>query len=910
MDEPSFGVWLRRRRKALDLTQQALARRVGYSVSAIRKLEADEYRPSHEIAERLADALDVAPQERAAFVRFARHEPDAGAALPALPVPPHPPEAHATNLPRPPTSCIGREGELTLIATYLARADCRLVTVIGPGGIGKTCLALEAAAARVADHPDGVHLVALAALGSSRLLPSTIADTLGLALYGATDPEAQLLHFLRAKRLLLLLDNFEHLLDGAGLLARILDQAPHVKLLVTSRERLNLREEWLLPLQGLHFPKDDQATDVITGYSAVQLFVQRAAQVRPGFALSPEIQPAVPRICRLLEGMPLGIELAAAWTRLLPCTEIAVEIAKNLDFLATTARNVPARQRSLRAAFDYSWGLLSETERRVLARLAVFRGGFTRAAAAAVCGDLKIENEELKKSSGAQSMTILNLLAALADKSLLYSLPAGRYDLHAALQQYAEEKLLAAGEHELARARHCRFYMALLEYQSEDELVARLKDVLAQVDPDIENVRAAWSWAVLHGELADIRIWLDGIFHLYEARSLFKEGMNTCERLVERLRRAQEVEAGPPGDTVLGYALTIEGWFYFLLGLFDKAHDCARESAEWLRSAASHPERASNFLLLGTLANIRKQHREVKQFLSESLAISQATGQRLARSYARIGMGIASAALGECAEARQHLLEGLSILEELGHQIGIGYCLLCLGDVARALGEHAEARRRYTESLAVRPEISGRWIMGVSHTRLGSLARTLGDYEQARQHYQESLDICRALHHPRGMAMALGNLGRVAFAQGEHAEARHLHEESLALSREIGNKRGIAISLNHLGRVSCALGANDHSRQSFGEALKVAMEIGAVPLALDALVGLAELTARAGDQVRAVEMLAVPLRHPAGEQRTKDRAGRLLTELASQLPIDVVAAAQERGQARTLVLEVRTLLEA
>jgi predicted ATPase/transcriptional regulator with XRE-family HTH domain len=920
MDEPcSFGVWLRRRRKALDLTQEALARRVSYSISTIRKLEAGEYRPSGEIAERLADALEVAPEQHAAFVQFARVGRDAddiglNALAVSTPTPPTlvrvlpavplaiPSGAPRTNLPPQPTPFIGRADELGLIARHLTNPDCRFVTLIGPGGIGKTRLAIEAASARITDFPDGVYLVALATIDSVSRLASVIGNALTLPLYDETDREAQLIHFLRAKRLLLLLDNFEHLLEGSSLLARILDQAPGVKLLVTSRERLNLLEEWLLPLQGLRFPKDDLASDEVTDYSAVQLFVQRAQQVQPAFALSAAVQPAVLRICRLLEGMPLGIELAAAWTRLLPCAEIAAEITNNLDFLATTARNVPARQRSLRAAFEHSWELLSGAERQVFARLAVFRGGFTRAAAEAICGTSSIET-----GSGEQdaSFFVLHTLSSLVDKSLLYVQPSGRYDLHEALRQYAQEKLQMASESRPVHAQHCSYYMALLRYQSQDELVGRLKEVLATVNADIENVRAAWQWAIVYGAPEDLRIWLDGIFHLYEARSLFREGAESCEQLADRLRRTGETARpvmgrDPQRDSVVGHALTVAGWFYITLGLFDKARERAYESAPWLRSPSAQLERANNLLLLGTVGALCGPHLEAKQLLSESLALNRESGPRLVRAYALVDLGIACTALGEYVEARQHLLESLSILQDIGHLMGIGYCLLCLGDVARALGDYTEARWRYMESLAIRSEISSRWGMAVSHTRLGSLARTLGDYVDAQQHYQESLDICTALHHVKGRAIALGNLGRVAFAQCELAEAKALHQESLALSRDIDDRRGIVLSLNYLGQISYAAGEYREVRQSFDEALKTSLQISAVPLALDVLVGLAELVAREGNQARAVELLVLVLQHPAGEKRTKDRAGRLLGNLTSQLPPEEISAAQERAKERNL----------
>jgi predicted ATPase/transcriptional regulator with XRE-family HTH domain len=906
MDEiPSFGAWLRRRRKALDLTQDALARRVGYSVSAIRKLEADEYRPSREIAEHLADALGIAADERAAFVHFARVGLDVegtsvrlpAAAPPTLPAPARAPavvppattrDTHPTNLPPQPTRFVGREAELALIAAQLRNPACRLLTVIGPGGIGKTRLALEAAAARRPDFPDGVYVVPLAAISAGSLLVSTVADALAFPLYGGADPEAQLLIFLHERQLLLVLDNFEHLLEGTRLLAQILDQAPGVKLLVTSRERLNLLEEWLIPLQGLRFPSDDSATDAVAEYSAVQLFVQRAAQVQPGFMLTAAVQPAVLRICRLVEGLPLGIELAAAWARMLPCAEIAAEIAKNLDLLATSARNVPARQRSLRAAFEHSWALLAHDERQVFARLAVFRGGFRREAAEAVTG------------------ASLALLSALVDKSLLHAHWSGRYEVHETLRQYAAEKLEAmAGESDQAHDRHCGYYLALLQHTSQDELVGRMKDVLAQIDADLENVRTAWSWAVAHDKLEELGRSIYGIHRFYQTRSLFREGLDVLGNAVKGLSGTSESAAPDAGRAtqraaIIGYALTLLGWYYLHRGLFDQARARAQEGAAWLRSTNARPEIAQNLLLQGMIAALLGPYDEAKQSLWECIAITRETGQRMIRATALQGLGMACTALEEYAEAHQRLRESLAIFQALGYQWGIAQCLQYLGDVARARAAYAEAQQRYQESLAVRTDLGDRWGMAIALGHLGSLARTIGAYEDAQQRYHESLAIFTALSHRLGMAMALGNLGRVAFAQGKVAEAHQLHQESLALSRAIGNKRAIAISLNQLGLVRHALGDDRASRHAFDEALTTALEIEMIPLALEVLVGLAALLAQEETPEQAIELLALTLRHPAAGRRTRERADRLLSELTAGLPPEVVAAAQARGQAGTL----------
>lgn len=322
-------------------------------------------------------------------------------------VPPPAQSFYYNNLPAQTTSFIGREEELALIAQYLGNPSCRFLTIIGLGGIGKTRLALQSAAA---PHQlrQGVCFVGLASISSPEFLISTIASALKFPLYGRGDPKTQLINYLSDKEMLLVLDNFEHLITGAGLLVEILQRAPHLKILVTSRERLSLQEEWILDLQGLTFPEGEDIV-LLENYSAVQLFLQRAQQVQADFWLRYLDKPAVVRICRLVEGMPLGIELAAAWIRTFSCREIAEEIEKNYDFLITSLQNIPKRHHSLQAVFEHSWGLLSEEERNVFSRLSVFWGGFSRKSAEQVVGASAF------------------LLSALVDKSLLRRTDTDRY---------------------------------------------------------------------------------------------------------------------------------------------------------------------------------------------------------------------------------------------------------------------------------------------------------------------------------------------------------------------------------------------------------------------------------------------------------------------------------------------------
>lgn len=512
----SLGYWVRRQRRALDLTQRALAACVGCATATIKKLEADQRRPSRQMAERLAVCLRIADDQRNHFLRAAQQE-RAPETLP-LPTAAILLAPSVTALDRPLTRFVGRERELRTIEARLVREGCRLLTVVGLGGVGKTRLALEAAAALAQRYADGVCFVSLADISNADETAATVLRRLRLPLTGSVDAPTQLVRTLRSRRLLLVLDNVEHLVHDTAtveLLRRILAEALQVALLVTSRERLNLQDEWVLPLDGL--PLNESAT---------ALFADRARQIGQDVAIDSEHAAT---ICRLVEGMPLAVELAAGWTQFMTLAQIVAQLQSGLPVLATHLRDVPDRHRSLEALFDQSWRLLTLPQQAVWMRLGVFRSGFDSQAAAAIAD------------------ADLATLRALVNKSLVRVDGRGHYELHALARQYAEQRLVAAGAAAEARRRHANHYFALAQQAAGQEQPPDGESRWDRVEAAYPHLRAAWQSAVAARQWRSLWQVVPSLFSFWQQRGFWAEGR-------DMLRAA--VAVGQADDSP-GYALTL-----------------------------------------------------------------------------------------------------------------------------------------------------------------------------------------------------------------------------------------------------------------------------------------------------------------------------------------------------------------
>jgi predicted ATPase/DNA-binding NarL/FixJ family response regulator len=793
-----------------------------------------------------------------------------GAGVPGAARSPH-------NLPAALTPFVGREAERAQVVARLREPACRLLTITGAGGAGKTRLALEAGRA-LAPTPGvetpfahGVALIPLALASSEDVLATTIATALGITLSGPDSPAAQVGQFLREKALLLILDNFEQVVSGAPFVAALLQDAAGVKILATSRERLNVRGERVFELSGLAFPDDRRPTTDdrpprssgldptvggqssvvgLEGYDAIRLFVQTAQAVEPSFELTAETAPAIARICRMGEGLPLGIELAAAWARVLSPDEIAHEIGQNLDFLTSATHDLPERQQSLRAVFDYSWNLLSAAERQALRRLSVFRASFTREAASAVLSfeDGDVGSDPAKPKLKIQNSELLTLLASLVDKSLLRRVGTGstaRYEVLELLRQYAAEQLERAGETAAIAARYADYYGGWLAARTAELRGPGQLAALAAIDAEIEHVRAAWRWAIQHADAAALGRMAPSLFHFYDMRSWFREGAAAFGEASAALasREADQL--------VYGLVLARHGWFTFHLG----------------------------------------QQAEARDLLEQSLAILRGLEARREMVFALNYLGAVYSYLGDYERTRGLCQESLTLAAVIGDQDGRAIGCNILGQAAYDLGAYAEAKSWHQQSLAIEQQTGNRWSMAYSLTNLGKVAYALREYDEARRLLEQGLRTREEIGDVRGVAIGFNRLGDIAVAQGDAAAAGERYAQSLALYREIGNQWGRAASLLNLGRLAAAGQSDAAALRLLQEAMRLALATQAAPQVAQILAAAAPLLSRHGEAKWAAELAALGPADTAALDRAHPHAERLLAWSAPNLqPLALDAA--------------------
>ncbi len=681
-----------------------------------------------------------------------------------------PPLNRHHDLPVPLTPLVGREREVATVGDLLRREDVRLLTLTGPGGVGKTRLALQVAA-QVADaFPDGVAFVGLAPVTDPGLVASSVAQALGVREAGDEPLEARLTAFLRGKRLLLVLDNFEQVVEAAPLVAELLAACPGVTALATSRVRLRVSGEREYPVPPLGLPAPDAAVspDAATQSGAVGLFAERAQAVRPEFALTDENAAAVAAICRRLDGLPLAIELAAARVKVLPPAALLSRLERRLPLLTGGGRDLPARQQTMRDAIAWSHDLLTAEEQALFRRLAVFAGGFELEAAEAVC-----------TGTGDLGADVLEDLASLVDKSLLRQEvgPSGepRFGMLETVREFGLEQLATSGEAEEARRRHAAWCLELVE--AADLEGCRRPDLdpaaaFARLDADQGNLRAALTWASERGEVSTL-------LRLAVAQRTYwlkHGGLNEGRAWLDRAVASSA--AAPPAlrAAVLSAAGHLARW----QGDHERAEPLARESWELYRAHGEVLGEIEGLVLLGWVAEDRGELARSRALHEEALARLRPLPQPIRTAWALHHVGWISYRCGDLATAERHLEEALALFRRGGDGYGAAHVLSYLGAVAHVRGEHARAAGLWQERLGLTWDA---WGLSITLEGLADIAVVRGEVERAArllgavEAMRERLGVTRGprlLSEPAAvMAAVRAALGAAAFETAWH-EGRRL----------------------------------------------------------------------------------------------------------------------------------------
>lgn len=749
------------------------------------------------------------------------------------------------------TPFFGREAELDQIEDLLANPQCRLLTLVGLGGSGKTRLAQKAAQVQfmmaqvdkqVASlYSDGIVFIPLAPIQSADQLTTTIAYYLQFTFYGSAPPEIQLLNYFRHKRLLLILDNFEHILDGAGFLAEILATAPAVKILVTSRERLRIPEEWLLVVEGMHYPESASTANgkapgiQVDRYSAIQLFQQRAQRVYANFQIEPN-QDCVIQLCQMVSGLPLALELAATQVQLYSCAEIVEKIKENLEFLKISDADTPQRHRSLEAVFTYSWKLLTDEEQETLHRLTIFRGGFTREAAIQIMD------------------TKPHILVRLLDKSLIQQGVNGRYQLHETLRQFAAKiKPIAP----VVQEQHTKYYLHFLSTKADDlPYNLNLQETITALSIELGNILYAWEQALYQNDITHIGLSIEGFRQFYVVQGSYREGERLFAEAVLHLQNnvPQDETKKQTHQLILANLIIAQAQFLYWLAQHESVHKKLDTAVEINKSLGNSLLNARIHLERGSVYWRQGQYDKAEEHSKKALTINDDRDSKF-KAKALCVLGINFINQADYTQAEAHLQAALEIFQQQGNyfqEVGI---LNYLSNIAYAQGQLEKALAFNDASRIICKQIDNANINLGSLNSRGNILTALGHYDQARSTYKECLTNSRFIGHRFAEAAILDNIGIVANFQGKYTEAKEYCEASLELRREIQDRRGEGSVLKNLGIATLNQGHYEMAQHYLDESLKISQEVGDKSLELWLSKYYSMLALQLGDYDKAQEIL-------------------------------------------------------
>jgi predicted ATPase/serine/threonine protein kinase len=689
----------------------------------------------------------------------------------------NPKETRPANLPVQRTVFVGREKEVAALTELLLREDVRLVTVTGPGGIGKTRLAVQVATGLVDRFPCGAYFIPLSSINDPALIASLIVQTLGLRETSGQSPLEVLKENLRdsvSAPMLLLLDNYEHLTDAAPVVAELLAMAPHLKIMVTSRAPLHLYGEHEFPAPPLGLPdaRSEPGVDVLSKYSAIALFVQRAVAAKPDFVLNRANAPIVIEICARLDGLPLAIELAAARIKVLSPASLLTRLTSRLQVLIGGARDLPQRQQTLRAAMDWSYDLLNSAEQTLFRRLSVFVGGCNLEGVEAVC-DLK----------GDFNLDLLDGMASLVDKSLVQQVEPvygeSRFVMLEIVREYAMEKLQASGEKPLTKRAHAAYCLVLAEEYSLEQSGAEEAEWLERLGLEHDNFRAALEWLTETAD-ADWGLRLGAaLFRFWEMREYFAEGRDRLEKLLRLARATAPTKARTRALFAAG-VLAGEQGDYIAAGAM------MREGLETARQLDDKQGAAVSLNALAVNARDRGELQVAHSLFEESLVLWRELGEPRVIARALSNLANVLNLQGDYAGARSLYAECLSIFQGLGDLAGVAWSTNYQGDVAREQGDATAAHTSYEQALAIFQELGDRWGIAGTFADLGSLAAEQGDYSTARSLYRKSIKVFQELGHKRGIARLLDCFACLSSVLGEAERSLRLAGAAAALRKNIG----------------------------------------------------------------------------------------------------------------------------